>query len=105
MKAFISKRAARAAERIDARWREHADHPTTFALEFLDAVEQLEASGGVGAPFPTSRRPDLKRVLLPKSRCHLYFEVDELRQAIHIFTSGMAAGNAHRSSESSSSTS
>lgn len=84
MKAFISKRAARAAERIDARWRERADHPATFAYEFLDAIERLEASGGVGTPFPTSRRPNLKRVLLPRSRCHVYFEVDESRREVHI---------------------
>jgi hypothetical protein len=38
----------------------------------------------VGTAFPTSSRPKLKRVLLRKSRCHLYFEVDESRQAIQI---------------------
>ncbi len=37
MKALLSKRAARAAERIDAHWREHADDPGLFARELLDA--------------------------------------------------------------------
>jgi hypothetical protein len=84
VKAYISKRAARAADRIDERWRERADHPSTFALEFLEAIEELEASGGVGSPFPTSKRPALKRVLLRKSRCHIYFEVDDVKLAIQI---------------------
>lgn len=35
MKVCLSKRAARAAGRIDARWREHADDPGISAAEFL----------------------------------------------------------------------
>ena len=84
MKAILSKRAARAAERIDARWREDADEPGVFAREFLDSIELLEASRGSGSAFPTPRHPSLKRVLLRKSRCHLYFEVDDANQTIQI---------------------
>ena len=84
MKAFISKRATRAADRIDARWRERAGDPGVFAREFLEAVERLETTQGVGSQFPTSRHPSLKRVLLPKSRCHIYFEVDEAKQTLQI---------------------
>lgn len=84
MKAFLSKRAARAAERIDARWRQHADHPGIFAIEFLKAIELLEASPGPGSPFPTAKHPALKRLLLRKSHCHIYFEIDEANQTIQI---------------------
>lgn len=84
MKAFISKRASRAAERIDARWRERGDDPALFAREFLEAVERLEATRGAGQAFPTPRRASLKRLLLPKSRCHVYFEIDEAAQRIQI---------------------
>ncbi len=84
MKAFISKRASRAAERIDARWRERGDEPAIFATEFLEAVERLETTRGAGQAFPTSRRRSLKRLLLPKSRCHVYFEIDEAMQRIQI---------------------
>lgn len=84
MKAFISKRASRAADRIDARWHESADDPGIFAREFLEAVERLETTSGIGAPFPTQRHPSLKRLLLPKSRCHIYFEIDDANQTIQI---------------------
>jgi len=84
VKAYISKRAARAADRIDSRWRKDADDPGIFAREFLEAVERLETTLGVGSPFPTAAHPSLKRILLPKSRCHVYFEVDERRQTIRI---------------------
>ena len=68
--------------RIDARWREDADHPEIFAREFLDAIEFLETARGPGSPFPTLRHP-MKR-LLRKSRCHIYFEIDDPKQAIQI---------------------
>jgi len=84
VKAFLSKRAVRAAERIDARWREHADDPGVFARELLEAIELIETTQSPGAPFPTPRHPLLKRVLLRKSRCHLYFEIDDASQSIQI---------------------
>ncbi|HVK82699.1 MAG TPA: hypothetical protein VM513_01260 [Kofleriaceae bacterium] len=84
MKAYISKRAARAAERIHEGWRQRADHPNTFSVELLAAIESLETSGGFGTSYPTARHPQLRRVLLPKSRCHVYFEVDEGKQVINI---------------------
>jgi plasmid stabilization system protein ParE len=84
VKVWISKRAARAAERIDKRWREHADIPGLFALELLEAVELLESTRSPGSPFPTARHPGLKRLLLRKSSCHLYFELDHTDHAIRI---------------------
>jgi plasmid stabilization system protein ParE len=84
VKVIISKRATRAAERIAARWEEHADYRGVFSREFLEAIDLLETTPGPGAPFPTLRHPELKRLLLRKSRCHLYFEIDERRQTIRI---------------------
>ena len=80
----MSRRATRAAERIDNHWREHADDPTVFAAEFLAAVERLESGTTPGAPFPTMKRPELRRLLLPKSRCHIYFEIDHVNEIIQI---------------------
>jgi hypothetical protein len=75
VKAFLSKRAARAADRIAVRWRAHADDPDVFARELLEVID---------SPFPTMKHPALKRMLLKKSGCHLYFEIDEPRQRIQI---------------------
>jgi plasmid stabilization system protein ParE len=84
VKAFLSKRAVRAAERIDIRWREHADDGNVFARELLEAIELLETTRGPGSPFPTERHPALKRVSLLKSRCHVYFEINDKQQRIEI---------------------
>ncbi len=84
MKAFLSKRAALEAERIDERWHQNADDRGIFAREFLEAIELLETRRGPGAPFPTAKHPSLRRLLLRKSRCHIYFEIDDAKQAIQI---------------------
>jgi hypothetical protein len=84
VKAYLSKRAVLAAERIDAQWRERADDPGVFARELLASVELLESSRVPGAPYPTAKRPALRRLLLRKSLCHLYFEIDEASQTIQI---------------------
>lgn len=39
---------------------------------------------GPGAPFPTNEHSELKRLLLRKSRCHVYIEIDEPKQMIQI---------------------
>ena len=86
MNVFISKRAQRAAERIAARWRKHADDPSIFPREFLEAIEFLESMANPGSPFPTPRRPGLKRIVTKKSYCHIYFEIDEPKQIIKVLT-------------------
>ncbi len=84
MNVFISKRAGRAAARINARWRNHADYTDTFAQELLEAIDFLGSVDTPGSPFPTEKRPGLKRLLMPKSRCHIYFEIDKQKQMVCI---------------------
>lgn len=84
MKAFISKRAGQAAERIKARWRLKGDDPELFQREFLAAIEHIQSVESPGTRFPTAKRPDLKRVLLPKSHCHIYFEINARKQMLHV---------------------
>jgi len=55
-----------------------------FTRELLDVIELLETTRSPGSPFPTKKHPKLKRLLLRKSRCHVYFEVDEARAVIEI---------------------
>ncbi len=87
----ISKRTTRAADRIDDRWRERADDRGIFAREVLEAIERLETTQRVGQSFSTTRRPSLRRVLLPKSRCHIYFETTKRSRGSRSFRSGTAA--------------
>jgi plasmid stabilization system protein ParE len=86
VKVRLSKRAQRAIATIDARWREGADHPQTFLNEMLAAVEFLETVSTPGTPCPTQRRPLLKRLLLEKSKCHVYFEINERKRLLEVLT-------------------
>ena len=84
MKVELSKRAQRAVARIDAHWQKHAYLPALFFEEMLDVIDHLETVSNPGTPCPTRRRPQLKRMLLEKSKCHLYFVSDERKQRIDV---------------------
>ena len=86
MNVRLSKRAQRAVDRIDACWRKQADHPETFLRELLSAIDFLESVDHPGTPCPTQKRPALKRVLLEKSKCHIYFEPNERTNTLEVLT-------------------
>ena len=54
--------------------------------ELFATVEFLETVSTPGTPCPTERRPLLKRLLLEKSKCHIYFEVNEQKQQLEVLT-------------------
>jgi hypothetical protein len=86
VKVRLSKRAQRAVSRIDDRWRKLGDHPETFLREVLAALEHLESVESPGTPCPTENRPALKRILLEKSNCHVYFETNESERLLDVLT-------------------
>jgi plasmid stabilization system protein ParE len=73
--------AARAEAQVVAVslwWAENRrDSPTLFTEELAAVFERLETSPLSGAPFPASRPKDVRRVLLGRSRYHVYYTVDE----------------------------
>ena len=48
---------------------------------FIDELEmtfrRICETSPAGVAWPTQRRPNLRRILMPRSENHLYFEVDE----------------------------
>jgi len=84
VKVEVSKRASRNAERIDTWWREHRDTRDRFAREFAEALRFLETVPNPGTPCPTDRRPRLRRLLLKKTKRHVYFEIFEREQITRI---------------------
>jgi len=80
----ITKRAQRSIERIDVRWSEQADHTEIFREEIDEVIEHLATVSSPGTPCATARRPRLKRILLQKTKCHVYFVVNERKQWIEV---------------------
>jgi hypothetical protein len=50
----------------------------------LEIVAHLETVSNPGTPCPTDRRPQLKRMLLEKTKCHVYFVSNERKNQIEV---------------------
>jgi plasmid stabilization system protein ParE len=78
VKIEISKRARRQAERISSWWEDNRPAaPTLFETEFEHALSLLLGAPRAGRPWPTTRRPGLRRLLLSKTQYHLYFTLEK----------------------------
>ncbi len=61
-------------------------HPDLFLLEMQHAIEFLETVTTPGTPCPTRKRPQLKRILLEKTKCHIYFEINQRKAMLDVLT-------------------
>ena len=84
MKIEIGKRAQQLVKRENSWWLENADYPLTFENEFEAVLLRLLEMPMLGTPYPTAKRPHLLRVLLPKSKCHVYYTLERDRTLIVI---------------------
>jgi len=75
-------------------WLEHRDKaPDLFGEEFLAVVERIGSAPG---SFPIHVQRDgrvIRRCLMPKTRCHLYFEIFEETEEVWVVA---AAGGQRR---------
>lgn len=85
MKVKFTPRGDLRTQRAVAWWRKN--RPDTSELlteELAQAVEDLETIPHFGTPHPTAGRPQLMRLMLEKTKCHVYFEVDEKKAEIRV---------------------
>lgn len=52
--------------------------------EISAAVETLSASPGAGVPYRRSSVSGMRRILLPRTRYHIYYTADETEGVIRI---------------------
>ena len=77
MKVEIGKRARRQAERASSWWEENRPQaPLLFEDELGRALQQLLSVPRSGVLYPTKKRPELRRILLPKTEYHVYFALE-----------------------------
>ncbi len=85
MKLRIGRQAQRQATRIERWWGEHRHAAgSLFADELERTFRLLCEVPGAGVPWPTARRPKLRRVLMPNTGNHIYLQVDEATQTVHV---------------------
>jgi plasmid stabilization system protein ParE len=71
--------------RISAWWREHRPAaPQLFALEVADALELLAATPTLGVFYAQRRGRTTRRLLLPRTRYHIYFTYDEAADVLEV---------------------
>ncbi len=85
MKLRIGKQAQRQAVRIEQWWDEHRRAAgSLFADELERTLQLLRDVPGAGVRWPTVRRPRLRRILMPNTGNHVYFEVDEESHTVYV---------------------
>ncbi len=85
MKLELAEPAQRQAADIEGWWAENRPAASSlFAQEFRDTLEFIRTNPGVGIGWPTDRHPDLRRVIMPRTRHHLYFRVDVPSQVVQV---------------------
>ena len=73
----LAPRAHEQARRIDRWWRENRESsPTLFADELSELLERLEQGIAAGVLYPFTAPFEVRRVLLPRSRYHVYFSIE-----------------------------
>jgi hypothetical protein len=83
----IGKRAQGQAARIEQWWAEHREAAPGLFVDELEATFRFLCSErGAGVRWPTPRRPTLRRILMPRSKNHVYFMVDEAADVVRVLT-------------------
>jgi plasmid stabilization system protein ParE len=73
----LSPQARAQIAAINLWWAENRQaSPTLVAAEFETAIAQLSASPESGRIHSRSKLTSVRKVLIPRSRYHLYYEVD-----------------------------
>ena len=83
MKLIFTALAEQQAGEMDEWWRDHrVEARESFARELAAARELIAATPSIGGPYIAGSGRAVRRVLLPKTQNHVYFEVDEANDVI-----------------------
>jgi plasmid stabilization system protein ParE len=68
----------------DLWWREHRDAKELFVTEFEDTLRQIAVAPSIGRPYRRARGKLIQRVLMTKTRCHVYYFHDAEQDRVEI---------------------
>ncbi len=81
----FSRTADAHVESIESWWRENRlAAPDMFSRELEAAVRLLETSPLIGKSYPSAPVSEVRRLLIGRSRYHLYWEVDVATRSVTI---------------------
>ncbi len=83
MKLVFTPEAERQATEMDSWWREHRPAARDlFARELAEATTRIAALPSAGVTYTTQSGRSARRVLLPKTRNYVFYEVREAEELI-----------------------
>lgn len=86
MKIVLLAEAQRRFEAEDEWWRENRDVKELLTDEFEQTLERLIANPEVGQTYRHARGKMIQRVLMKKTRCHVYYFHDRENDVVEIHT-------------------
>ena len=84
MKIVLLEEAQQRFEAEDTWWRTNRDSKDLFVEEFEQALKQLSSMPEAGKPYRRVRGKSIQRVLMEKTRCHVYYACDREHDRIEI---------------------
>jgi plasmid stabilization system protein ParE len=78
MKLRLTPRALREAKRRKSWWRQNRPlAPDRFEQELDEVLDRILATPTLGAEYPSELDMPVRRVLMTKTKTHVYFAVEE----------------------------
>ena len=84
MTVVLLDEAQRRFEAEDQWWRANRDAKDLFLIEFEQTLRQLAMTADLGQPYRRIRGKLIQRVLMKKTRCHVYYWHDPERGMVEI---------------------
>jgi plasmid stabilization system protein ParE len=84
VKIVLLDEAQRRFEAEDQWWRANRDATELFIDEFAHTLEQLSASPEIGQSYRRARGKQIQRVLMKKTRCHVYYFHDREHDVVEV---------------------
>lgn len=71
---------------MEGWWVENrSDAPALFLDELEETFQYICKVRSAGVRWPTPRRPNLRRILMPRTNNHVYFVVDDVTDTVQVY--------------------
>lgn len=84
MKLVLLEEAQQQFEEEDAWWRENRDAKELFVEEFSAVLGRISSTPELGQRYRRTRGKLIQRMLMKKTRCHVYYFHDQEQDAVEV---------------------
>lgn len=70
----------------DSWWRENRERKGLFAEEFLAVIGLIQKTPTAGSIYVVKRGRTIRKWLMPKTRCHVYYRYEPTQELLVIYS-------------------